>query len=586
MSRRCIAFLIALTGCSFGVDQNEVAGEQNSCIVDSDCGTQRCEAGRCVTRAESELDVALVVTPKRTTNGTDSFPLVSAPFALRAGKQAITLPVPASVSVLVHDGAKALAAQLTFTQLMAASKFVSGTTQLNTVVPMPGDQQTSNNVLLLADTDYNVLIQPANADLTPHSMQFNASDGAMLDVDYHELKWQTHRFMFRNAPARAYNVRARAKGGGDVLSNSALIDFTGVVDLRFDQADAPYELELTPVEQAVYATKDGASCSGASPKPILTIDASGLTADKTFHDQLWVELPKPPDSIKYAGTVKLCEGQKSTSDLPISFMTTELAFAGNSNMVTGRFEVVSEATWDADAEQFSFCAQVPAGDYTVVVTPPANVTCEIFAERRRLSTPSATATTSEGEAAVQASVVLELRTPAVLSGTIQTPDRMPMANASIELLALGKSNIKSTITLAPTDRSVPLYNRSRQITSGAMGMFQLPVDLGTYDVIVKPPAQSNFAWRVLYGVDVGSRPSTPFATVISLMAPVVVSGTLSYADGSERSSLGLADVHAYTLVDPDMPTERSVEIGRGQADANGQVTLLLPPQLQKSWTPL
>jgi hypothetical protein len=70
------------------------------------------------------------------------------------------------------------------------------------------------------------------------------------------------------------------------------------------------------------------------------------------------------------------------------------------------------------------------------------------------------------------------------------------------------------------------------------------------------------------------------------MAPVVVNGTLSYADGSGRSSLALADVHAYTLVDQGTPTERSVEIGRGQADANGQVTLLLPPQLQKSWTPL
>lgn len=585
MYRRCIALLIGVAGCSFGVDDEAAAGEQNSCVFDSDCGTQRCEAGRCVTRAESELDVALVVIPKRANGGSDAFPLVSAPFALRAGKQTLVLPVPATVSALVHDGSKALAAQLTFTPL-TENKFASGTTQLNTVVPMPGDQQTSNNTTLLAGTDYNVLIQPAGSDRPPHSMQFNASDGAMLDVDYGELKWRQHRFMFRNAPANAYNVRARVKGGGRILSNSALIGFTGLVELQFDDTDEAYELELTPVEQAVYATKDGASCNAAPPKPILTVDASGLTPDKVFHDQLWVALPDPPDSVKYMGTVQLCEGQATTSDLPISLTTTELSFAGNSNMVTGHFDVVSQATWDADANKFTFCAQVPAGDYTVIVTPASNVTCEIFAERRRLSIAGASDATSENDGAAMQGDVLELRTPAVLSGTVQTPDRMPMANASIDLLALGKSNSKSTITLAPTDRTVPLYNRSRQITSGATGMFQLPVDLGTYDVIVKPPMQSNFAWRVLYGVDVGSRPSTPFATVISLMAPVVVNGTLSYADGSGRSSLALADVHAYTLVDQGTPTERSVEIGRGQADANGQVTLLLPPQLQKSWTPL
>src|SRR5262249_2827741 len=121
------------------------------------------------------------------------------------------------------------------------------------------------------------------------------------------------------------------------------------------------------------------------------------------------------------------------------------------------------------------------------------------------------------------------RTPAMLSGTIQTPDMMPMANASVDLVALGKS----TIMLASDDRTVPLYNRSRQITSTAAGDFAVPVDLGTYDVIVKPPVQSNFAWRILYGVEVGSR-MPEFTTLITLTAPVVVSGALRYVSGSDR----------------------------------------------------
>jgi hypothetical protein len=168
-----------------------------------------------------------------------------------------------------------------------------------------------------------------------------------------------------------------------------------------------------------------------------------------------------------------------------------------------------------------------------------------------------------------------------LSGSVLSPDNVPIANASIDLLALGQTSIK----LAENDRSVLPYNRSRQITSSSTGVFDLPVDLGSYDMIIKPPAQSNYAWRILYGVEVGSR-GTGFGTRLYLSAPVVVSGQLSYVDNSMRDqSLGSAEVHAYTLVDEGTPTERRVEIARGQSDASGKVTLLLPAQLQKSWVP-
>jgi hypothetical protein len=302
-------------------------------------------------------------------------------------------------------------------------------------------------------------------------------------------------------------------------------------------------------------------------------------------EQLTVTLPDLADAITYSGTVKLCANQKTTADLQMSLKTSSLIFgSGNSsNKVSGHFEVASTASWDADAGEYNFCMRVLPGDYTVVVTPPANIGCEIFAEHRLLSSPDSSPA-GQADQAVQASGdLLELRTPATLSARIQTPDNLPMANASIDLNALGKS----TIMLAEDDRTVPLYNRSRQLTSGADGMFSSPVDLGTYDVIVKPPATSNYAWRVLYGVEIGSR-TAQFSNLITLSAPVVVSGKLRYVDGSDRDqkSLASADVHAYTIVDQGMPTERTLELTRATADANGQVTLLLPPQLQRSWIPL
>jgi hypothetical protein len=280
------------------------------------------------------------------------------------------------------------------------------------------------------------------------------------------------------------------------------------------------------------------------------------------------------DAIMYTGSIALCPGQTSTSTAPVSFKSAALNFDTPNKNVSAYYETSTMTQYDPDSGQLQFCARLPPGDYVVVATPPANVNCEIFAERRHVAANSSDTSTDPD--------VLGLRTPARLSGSVVTPDGTPMANASISLVALGQEGV----TLAVDDSTVPVYNRSKQATSSAAGKFDLPVDVGTYDVIVKPPAQSNYAWRILYGVDVGSR-TTPFTTVVTLDPPVVVTGSLSYSGAAKsvQSTLASAEVHAYTIVDEGQPTARSLEVARGQADVNGNLSLLFPPELQKSWIP-
>jgi hypothetical protein len=257
----------------------------------------------------------------------------------------------------------------------------------------------------------------------------------------------------------------------------------------------------------------------------------------------------------------------------MSLKTTVLNFGSDSQMVSASFETASQATWDDDSKSYTFCTRVLPGDYVVIVTPPANINCEIFSERRLLA-PDPGMDIEDA--------ALALRTPATLSGTIMTPDGTAMANATIDLIALGLADV----TLAVNDPTVPLYNRSRQSISAANGSFKVQPDVGSYDFVVKPPTQSNFAWRVIYDVDVASR-TAAFATVVNLSAPVAVTGTLHYADGSksDQSTLASAEVHAYTVVNEGQPTARSIEIARTQADANGNITLLMSPDLQKNWIP-
>ncbi|MEY4582551.1 MAG: hypothetical protein RL701_7254 [Pseudomonadota bacterium] len=572
-----------LASCSFGDDDAAaLEGEQNICLVDSDCPkTNSCQQGLCVAKAaEIPRMVALEVTPTRMPDGSQPQAVISRPFPLRGGVQPMALTMPITVPVRVRDGSKAMAAQLTFT-LANKQPFAPQSVQVNTVVPGAGQTDAGNVAVLMPDTEYKVVVQPAELSQPTHSMRFTPQAGEALEIDYKAIDWQKRLYTFPDAPANQYYLRARTKGGGTLISNSVLIDDTFSITLLFDPGVAigtPYELEFVPVGGSTVTRSDAVGCGSAGPSPTISLSSNALKQDSSLLSFSLMAFPKLPAPIDYSAQISLCKGQAFTAVLPVQVKASTL-IADKTVSLTSNFEATTlssnyqttvMATWDPDVKAHTFCTSLVPGDYTIVISPPANLNCELFAERRLIKS-------------VEADIpeVLQLHSPATLSGSVLSPDNVPIANASIDLLALGQTSIK----LAENDRSVLPYNRSRQITSSSTGVFDLPVDLGSYDMIIKPPAQSNYAWRILYGVEVGSR-GTGFGTRLYLSAPVVVSGQLSYVDNSMRDqSLGSAEVHAYTLVDEGTPTERRVEIARGQSDASGKVTLLLPAQLQKSWVP-
>lgn len=569
-----------LTSCSFGEDET-MPEQQNSCEVDADCSTQRCEAGRCVAKREStsSMDVTVVVTPKRTPSGSQPLPIVAEPFALAGGKQTITLPHPVSIPVHVTQNGEPIAAQASFTPLDTSNRYTAKTTKL-TIVAVEDETQDEtpgiNNAMLLDGTAYRVLIQPSDATIPPHGLVFTATTDEHLDVEYAEIKPHSRKFILRNAAHTRYQVRAVSEVTGDPLSDSA--EITGsltIFTLRFDDPDASYSLEFSPAGQRAYSTGTAGECGQETPEPKLSIPSSAFMPDATNPDWLYVELPELHEPIEYAGVIGLCDSQERPKELQVTLKTNDLYLkSGDSETVTGEFETAAAATWDDDEGKFRFCARVPPGTYTVVVPPPPGLSCEIFAERRLLD-PEWSGKTDE----------LALRKPAVLSANVLTPDRAPMPKATVELLALGSG----AVTRAPADRSVPGYNRSSIVSTDADGNFTLPVDRGRYDVVVKPPETSNYAWSVIYEVTVAASEGNEFATEVMLHEPVAVTGQLRFKNGmpADQASLASAEVRAYTLVsvEGDPSEMRSVEIGSGQADEDGVVTLLLPPSLQHSWNP-
>jgi hypothetical protein len=224
--------------------------------------------------------------------------------------------------------------------------------------------------------------------------------------------------------------------------------------------------------------------------------------------------------------------------------------------------------------------QVMPGEYDVLVTPPPSTLpapqqCALFAERRLIQAPP------DGVAASGA--LLALPSATFLSGTLQTTELAPVKGAAVEAIALGRSD---SIELPPDDPSVTLYNRSAQTTTSDVGAFQLPVDVGSYDVVIRPPAESGFPWQVRHDVDIGALHGAEFATIIDMLSPIALNGTLVYARGANtatQASLDAASVEAYAVITDSANTERAILIGKATADKSGRFMLLFPPSTHMGW---
>jgi hypothetical protein len=578
--------LFAANACTFSEDEPGFP-EQNTCQVNADCSTQHCEAGRCVAATvEANVPVTVVVTPKSTPNGLQVQPIVSDSFDLVGGSQNIELRLPVSVAVRVVRENKPLSAQATFTPIDNSNRYTARITKATLLGGTNDDDAPApdNKAMLLDGMTYRVLIQPTDTGIAPHSLQFTAESGATLDVDYATFAStvKTKSFTLSNVGGLGYYVRAISELTGAPISSTALATgsiLTGraQIKLSFDDPTTPYQLELTPVNKQSYSTGEAGSCGDDAPQPKLSIPSRLFKTDESTVDRWNVELPKLPAAIEYAGTIGLCSSQKAVGDMQVELETRSLYFdSGDSEAVTGSYETATAAAWDAELGTFRFCARVPPGTYTVIVKPGPSINCGVFAERRLLR-PDWSGEPDE----------LSLRTPATLTANVLTPDRMPMPKATVDAVAVA-SGEEARVAEAGAVANIANYNRSGSVATGADGTFSLLVDRGRYDVFIKPPATSNYAWRVLYDVAIATS-EAEFATEIMLSEPVAVRGKLQYIGGStsDQQTLANAEVRAFTLVGGDSSgaEKRSVEIGIGTADASGEVTLLLPPALQHSWNP-
>ncbi len=561
------AALVSALGCQFSSQSDSTP--KNVCSVDTDCADgSTCLDGMCVGKNGSTLDLSLEITPARMPDGSPPVPIGFGPFALRGSShRKIELPSPSVTPGYVHEGDKHLAAKLHFTPVQDGG-FPLSATQLVVTKEAPANLKTTDpdfSVQLLAGVKYHMTVEPTDTTRPPYALDFTAEKDMTVDIDYANLILTSQRFYVQDVPdGQNLVLRAIDAMTGEAISSSAHVTSRPAVLVFAPNASADYRLEITAEQSYASPGQHDSACDLTTPVfPVLRIAKSALKDDETG-TYVFV-MPKIPVPVNYSGVVQLCPGNKvSTSgDMPMALDARTLHWNGDDN-VEASYNATTTAVLDQASGELHFCTQVLPGDYVVVITPPPNLGCELFAEHQRIDSADGAPVTG---------IQFALRAAPVVNGTIETPEQMPVNAASVEAHALGRD-----FMLGNGDPSVTSYNRSAQATSDADGKFRLPVDIGSYDIVLKPAPESNYAWQVLHDVEIASRDQA-FSTHITLEAPFVINGTLSYAtaDKMTQQSLAGAQVQAFVRVESG-GVSRSIEVARTVADQAGQVTLLVAPK--------
>jgi hypothetical protein len=585
--------VLATGGCEFAQVDEGGPAELNSCSTSDDCGSDgECVGGMCVAdEAAVPLSVVLEVTPVRpASDGTPPSAILLRPLLLDAPMdQPIEVPRPVELLGRVRDGQRGLEAEVRFTPLATLPGLLDPSVTVTTT-PFAIDDDHDFAVNLSRGVDYRVTVRPTSGNYPPFRTTLRAGEDPSFEVDYDpepgtaavagvvQVPLQPQLFRIDGAPDdRPLRARAFDIASGEPVSSSALV-VDGEVTLAF-AADAPaWRLEIRAEQsyEPVHGLEgEGLDCDEDTPVyPVFSVLQESLSVESDGAIEL--DLPEPPPRIRYEGTVALCPASADDKRPPAAELSMTLRsdslLLEKPRGITAAFEATTTVRRDAESGALRFCVQLMEGEYDVVVTPPSDTGCGLFAERRLIKAPDDIAATGS---------LLELHPSAWLQGKLKTHDLSPLADASVDALALAR---EGDVMLAEDDPSVTRYNRSQQTTSDQAGTFRLAVDLGSYDVVVKAPAGSGYPWVIRHDVGIGAR-GVEFPTVIDMLAPITLQGSLGYQGDEEDLADVFADaeISAFAILDEGLPTARAVPIGKTTADPQGRFMLLLPPSLKSGW---
>jgi hypothetical protein len=623
-----LAVAFAIAACSFNDDK--AVSATNTCEKDLECGKgSECKNSLCISTLSSPLQIALQVLPsnvktvgaekpgtrsasEETASSTDQSVTMVWPHSWVFGSTdigLISVPPLVEVSGNIRDNeGERVTARIDFVPTMSYPGIQVQTLTVNTSAQ---ETETKLNSLkepsdfitqILQNVSYNIAITPqdklgsvASSELPPFYGEFKAEkkEGTRLDVFYSKYEMEETSFFLHGLPSnqsfKVYAVSTSNKKGR-VSTERRIVPGASESPflLRFSTQPGPYQLVIEPdmtvssgeSEDSIYPTFriTESDLSRLSSSDSSTGDGGVIPENPPIE----ITLPSPPSAENYIGYIEPCKGrsskpgqtegeeliQKGPQTLKVVLNSKELAKLASPNGLTGYISATAVAIYNRKTKRFEFSVQAIPGKYQVVVSPPNDFRCAVFAKTLQLPAPS-----DDGQSEAMA---IQLPLMASITGVFQTPEGEPIIGANILAQALGREGIDVS-----DQPSLTAYNRSQPATTDEKGAFQISVDLGSYDLIAQPPAGSGFGWQIFHDVNIGVR-DADFYLKIDVAKPISISGKVAYSSIPQKAdALQGAEIRAFAIItDKDLGT-RTVQIASATADEKSRFQLLLSGVLKQ-----
>jgi hypothetical protein len=489
-----------------------------------------------------------------------------------AGQIAIQLArvVTARGNVLSFD-MQAMEAELVFTPRDDSS--LGGALSVFT---RPGEGGQVYEAQLEPNRTYDVLVYPRGADserCPPFAgeLQTGTVDESRNFRQEQELTRLQGRIVDEDEVPAPANMRVKTRFRDRLLASSSI----GTIGPQGNfEIWVPASVLAAPASHELALDLSGAVVNGHVIEQNVQI---GFDLAEMPDNLVWT-MPKLPTPVLLTGTVEMAQLQGRK-------VQAQLTFISSFELPTGNFQQ-RDADWcrltlpRAPRDTFRCSANVSTtvegdlsirllpGQYDIVITPTGAADTQ-----QDLTTLIKTETLrTQEDDGPNGPITLQLTPVGQFVGIVKGPGELEMPSVSVFANAL---RVEADLT------SIALYNRSASEDTSYNGQAKLSIDVGVYDLLAAPPADSGYAWVLWFNRRIQDI-AQPIPTVVryrefemTSQAPVLLRGSARTTEGERVAE---ANVDAYALV-PNLEggPDRPVRIAHTTTDRDGEFTLQMPP---------
>ncbi|MGB5703399.1 MAG: carboxypeptidase-like regulatory domain-containing protein [Polyangiales bacterium] len=566
MTERLAIVLLLLAGCSFE-SATSLETVDNRCGGDADCAAGVCDGNICIDVSGATVEVAIEVVGSASEAQRAipaSWAFDSEPFT---GSNARDLVLPATREVrgtVWWDGLR-VPATLRFVRRMrsAVEPLAPVPVEVDTLrepVGGPGLDGYDFSTVLVAGEMYDVIViptsdmvtsptdtsAPAIRSLPPLYLEATVEGGDPADPFRFDISFPADLATECSASRKTNCTLAAdvASFDGEIelaepgLQVRAIDEVTGRVVSSIGETDAWGRFAIRIGDETPDYLIRVTSSAGAEPFPAVSIDPDVAFAGDP--DRKVVRIPRL-DPVWFTGSVRDQAGAP-VPDATVRFLSSSV-FDYSELGLSGSFS--GSATTNDDG---TFGAELLSGFYSITVTPPDD------------SSSSWGVLSSEALVGEEVSVaeVLVVPSKVELFGWVRTFNEEAAAGVPV----LARARLNSTLGS---------MHRSQEAVSNSQGGFTMGMDLGLYDMHIKVPSETGYAWLVEPALAMDN----DLARTYRLDPPLPVEGLVRASDGNGVPG---ALIRAYVLAD-DGTSKRPVQVAETVADEEGNYRLLIAPRL-------